>query len=308
MKSFDELKKEFLHNCEYTRRLDPKTLRAYRTDLQQYQAWLGDSALSFTDKNSAGGYLEVLHQKYSPASVRRKIATLKAFYHYAEKKEYTSNPFHKLDTSFREPRRLPRYVPLHAIQELVDAIYQAYLDAQSSFQKKHALKDLAIIELLFSTGIRISELCCLHTSAIDLKSGEMKIFGKGAKERLLQLEPGIMETLVRYQDIFQEQIARDGYFFAGEKSGHISDQSVRYMINKYTSRTGGKLHITPHMLRHTFAKSLLDQDVDIRVIQPILGHSSIKTTERYTYVSSSKQKEVLQNKNPLSLISVQMPK
>lgn len=307
MKSFDEFKNEFLHVCEFTRRLDSKTLRAYKIDLLQFQAYLQSDNLSFLEKNNIGNYLETLHQKYAPASVKRKIATLKAFYHYLERKEYADNPFRKIDVSFREPQKLPRYVPLHIIQELMDIVCQEQIAAKSEFHKKQALKDLAIIELLFSTGIRISELCCLPAASIDLEAGEMKIYGKGAKERLLQLDFAVIKTLAKYQHVFQEQINREGYFFTSARGGHLTDQSVRYMINKYTRKASGNTHITPHMFRHTFAKSLLEQDVDIRIIQPILGHSSIKTTERYTYVSSNKQKEVLQNKNPLSLLTVNAP-
>lgn len=307
MKSFDELKNEFLHVCEFTRRLDPKTIRAYKTDLLQFQAYLRSGNLSFLEKDNISSYLESLHQNYAPASVKRKIATLKAFYHYLERKEYTANPFHKLDVTFREPQKLPRYIPLHVIQELINIICQKQMDAKSDFHKNKALKDLAVIELLFSTGIRISELCCLPASSIDLQAGEMKIYGKGSKERLLQLDSGIIKSLQKYQQAFQEQIDREGYFFTSSRSGHLTDQSVRYMINQYSRQMPGKVHITPHMFRHTFAKSLLEQDVDIRIIQPILGHSSIKTTERYTYVSSNKQKEILQNKNPLSLISIHSP-
>lgn len=304
MKSFDDFKNEFLHVCEFSRRLDVKTTHAYKIDLLQFQTYLQSGNLSFLEKDNISNYLESLHQKYAPASVKRKIATLKAFYHYLDRKEYADNPFHKLDVSFREPQKLPRYIPLHVVQELVDIIYRELDTAKSDYHKKQALKDLAVIELLFSTGIRISELCCLPAASLDLQAGEMKIYGKGAKERLLQLDSAVIKTLEKYQHVFQDQINREGYFFTSARGGHLTDQSVRYMINKYTRKTSGNLHITPHMFRHTFAKSLLEQDVDIRIIQPILGHSSIKTTERYTYVSSNKQKEVLQNKNPLSLLTV----
>lgn len=307
MKSFDALKNEFLHVCEFSRRLDSKTLRAYNIDLLQFQTYLNSSNLSFLEKDNVSNYLESLHQRYAPASVKRKIATLKAFYHYLERKEYADNPFHKLDVSFREPQKLPRYIPLHIIQELINIICQEQANAKSEFQKNQVLKDLAVIELLFSTGIRISELCCLPAASIDLQAGEMKIYGKGSKERLLQLDSNVIKSLIKYQCVFQDQINQEGYFFTSPRGGHLTDQSVRYMINKYSQQTLSKVHITPHMFRHTFAKSLLEQDVDIRIIQPILGHSSIKTTERYTYVSSNKQKEILQNKNPLSLLSINSP-
>lgn len=302
MPSFESLQSEFLHICEFTKRLDSKTLRAYRIDLKQFQAYLNEMNARFTEKETLGGYLETLHTRYAPATVKRKIATLKAFFHYLERREYADNPFHKMDVSFREPQRLPRYVPLHCIQDLITLLYKKYARADSVHKQRELLRDIAVLELLFSTGIRISELCLLPASSIDLSAREMKIFGKGAKERLLQLDRRAVQSLTRYQNAYAKEIDREGYFFIGSRGGRLTDQAVRYMINKYTDQLPYPIHITPHMFRHTFAKSLLEQDVDIRIIQPILGHSSIKTTERYTFVSSSKQKEVLQKKNPLSLL------
>ena len=302
MTSFESLQSEFLHTCEFTKRLDSKTLRAYRIDLKQFQAYLNRTNACFTEKETLNGYLETLHIRYAPATVKRKIATLKAFFHYLARKDYADNPFHKLDVSFREPQRLPRYVPLHCMQDLIALLYKKYNQADTTPKRKEILRDIAVLELLFSTGIRISELCLLPASSIDLPAREMKIFGKGAKERLLQLDRRAVQSLTRYRNAYAKEIDREGYFFIGSRGGHLSDQAVRYMINKYTEQLPYKIHITPHMFRHTFAKSLLEQDVDIRIIQPILGHSSIKTTERYTFVSSSKQKEVLQKKNPLSLL------
>lgn len=307
MKTYNELSSAFLHNCQYTRRLDAKTLRAYAIDLNQFHFYLNVSSLPYHEKDTISTYLETLHSRYAPASVKRKIATLKAFFHFAEREGFAENPFHKLDTSFREPQKLPRYIPLHTIQEFRNTIYEAYRQSATPKQKLLVLRDIAVIELLFSTGIRISELCLLPVSSIDLDAQEIKIYGKGSKERLLTLNAAVTSSLRQYLNAFRKQIETEGFFFVSIRSGHLTDQSVRYMINKYSSRTAGKLHITPHMFRHSFAKCLLEQDVDIRIIQRILGHSSIQTTERYTFVSSSKQKEVLQSKNPLYLLNTPDP-
>lgn len=304
MNTFQSFSTTFLHFCEHTRQLDQKTLNAYSIDLSQFDSFLRSQDLSYHEKASLKVYLEFLHSRYAPATVKRKLATLKAFFHYLEREELSANPFHSLDTTFREPQRLPRYIPLHIIQTLIRAVQKEYTFAKSDHAKKYSLRDLAVIELLFSTGIRISELCLLPAVSIDLEAMEMKILGKGSKERLLQLEASVIKTLRDYRDFFQNDIQRDGYFFISRRGGHLSDQSVRYMLNCYMKKSGSHMHITPHMFRHTFAKSLLEQDVDIRIIQPILGHSSITTTERYTYVSSTKQKQVLQDKNPLSLLDL----
>lgn len=294
----------FLHACKNTRRLDSKTLQAYKTDLSQFEAYLSLHQLPFYEKETLNGYLESLHSRYSPATVKRKIASLKVFFHSLERNNEIPNPFHRLDTSFREPRCLPRFIPLHTVQDLIKYVRQSRMEIPSAQGKKSLLRDLAVIELLFSSGLRISELCLLPASSVDLQAMEMKIYGKGAKERLLQLSSSVVDTLSEYYSAFQEEIDREGYFFVSTRGGHLSDQSVRYMLNKYIKEIGSQAHITPHMFRHTFAKSLLEQDVDIRIIQTILGHSSITTTQRYTFVSSNKQKEVLQSKNPLSLLDL----
>lgn len=153
--------------------------------------------------------------------------------------------------------------------------------------------------------MRISELCSLKPSAVDLKSNNILIYGKGAKERIIQLgNPETLSSLLLYQETFHDDISTCGYFFVNRLKHKLSDQSVRYMINHYVELAGLDQHITPHMFRHSFATLLLEQDVDIRYIQKMLGHSSISTTEIYTHVSNAKQKDILVNKHPRNFMSV----
>ena len=133
-----------------------------------------------------------------------------------------------------------------------------------------------MIELLFATGVRISELCSLKPSDIDLESNNILIYGKGAKERILQIgNPEVISALNLYQETFKDDIESCGYFFVNRLQHKLSAQSVRFMINRYATLAGISQHITPHMFRHSFATLLLEQDVDIRYIQKMLGHSSI---------------------------------
>lgn len=153
--------------------------------------------------------------------------------------------------------------------------------------------------------MRISELCSLKPSDIDLENKTVLIYGKGARERILQLgNPEVLSALTAYQDTFREDITCCGYFFVNKLKHKLSDQSVRFMINRYAKLAGIEQHITPHMFRHSFATLLLEQDVDIRYIQKMLGHSSISTTEIYTHVSNNKQKDILMNKHPRNLMKV----
>lgn len=296
---------EYLEYCKYRKRLDVKTLKAYRIDLKQYDTFSHRFDKYFS-KETVDSFITNLLKQYKPKTVKRKIASLKAFFHYLEYKDLlTENPFSKLDTHFREPKLLPKTIPFHSIQKLLTVIYKQKTQAQSQFQLNCIIRDIAVIELLFATGIRISELCSLKPSDIDLENKTLLIYGKGSKERLLQIgNPEVISALTLYQETFQEDIAYCGYFFINKLKHKLSDQSVRFMINRYAQLAGIKQHITPHMFRHSFATLLLEQDVDIRYIQKMLGHSSISTTEIYTHVSNNKQKDILANKHPRNLMEV----
>ena len=147
--------------------------------------------------------------------------------------------------------------------------------------------------------MRISELCALKNSDVNLFDGVILIYGKGDKERRIQIgNEAVLHVLKEYKKEFLTEIQNYNHFFANQSGKALSDQSVRRMINKYTSLASIDLHITPHMFRHTFATSLLEADVDIRYIQEMLGHSSINITEIYTHVTVAKQRDILTTKHP----------
>lgn len=251
-------------------------------------------------------FITNLHKQYKPKTVRRKIASLKAFFHHMEYRELLNeNPFAKLDIRFREAKLLPKTIPFHSIQTFLSTLYAQKELAESEYQLRCCIRDIAVIELLFATGMRISELCSLKPSDIDFESNNILIYGKGAKERIIQLgNQEVISALVLYQETFKTDIEVCGYFFVNRLQHRLSDQSVRFMINRYAQLAGIDQHITPHMFRHSFATLLLEQDVDIRYIQRMLGHSSISTTEIYTHVSNTKQKDILVHKHPRNLMEV----
>lgn len=296
---------KYLEYCEFRKRLDSKTLKAYRIDLNQYLAFSSSLSQCFS-KQTIDCFITNLHKQYKPKTAKRKIASLKTFFHYLEYQEIIkNNPFSNLDIRFREPKLLPKTIPFHSIQSFLSIMYTRKEFASSEYQLRCCIRDIAVIELLFATGIRISELCSLKPSDIDLKSRNLLIYGKGAKERVLQIgNPEVISALDLYQKTFEEDISVCGYFFVNRLHHKLSDQSVRYMINHYAKLAGIEQHITPHMFRHSFATLLLEQDVDIRYIQQMLGHSSISTTEIYTHVSNTKQKEILIQKHPRNLMEV----
>lgn len=291
---------KYLEYCKYQKRLDSKTLRAYRIDLNQFYEYVRPIDIFEVTSEILEGFITNLHQKYKPKTAKRKIASLKALFHYFEYKELIQlNPFNKIQIKFREPVILPKTIPLHIVETFLSTIYQQISNAKTNYQKKNALRDAAVIELLFATGIRISELCSLKIEDVDLYDRNILIYGKGAKERKLQIgNDDVVNVLERYKIEFQEKIQQCRYFFANQNGQRLSDQAVRRMINKYTSLATIDLHITPHMFRHTFATSLLEEDVDIRYIQEMLGHSSINVTEIYTHVTMKKQRDILIAKHP----------
>lgn len=296
---------EYLNYCEYRKQLNFKTIKAYKIDLNQYNSFCLDISDPFS-KKAVDSYITELFKHYKSKSVKRKIASLKAFFHYLEYTEFLAqNPFDKLDVHFREAKLLPKTIPFHSIQKFLSVLYAQKMQAVSTYQFKCCLRDIAVIELLFATGMRISELCSLKPSDIDLESNTVLIYGKGAKERILQLgNSEVISALATYQSTFKADISACGYFFVNKRKQKLSDQSVRFMINRYAALAGIEQHITPHMFRHSFATLLLEQDVDIRYIQKMLGHSSISTTEIYTHVSSAKQKDILVNKHPRNFMVV----
>lgn len=199
---------------------------------------------------------------------------------------------------------LPKTIPLNTISKLISFSYKQIKDARTDYQIRSAVRNAAIIELLFATGGRIAEICSLNPSDVDLSSKTVKFFGKGSKERVIPIENrSVISTLNKYKSLYHEALASSEFFFINRLGRRTTEQSVRNMINRYCRQCGIVLHITPHMFRHSFATFLLEEDVDIRYIQRMLGHSSIITTQIYTHVTSSKQKEIIRNKHPRNKIN-----
>ena len=290
---------EYIEYCKYRKRLDQKTLKAYRIDLKQYADYLQNIS-EFYFKDNLDKYITYLHKQYKPKTVKRKIASLKAFFHYLEYKEIISeNPFSKLDIRFREAKLLPKTISFHSLQTFLSALYQQKEQVTSEYQLRCCIRDIAVIELLFATGIRISELCSLTTADLNLQDGNILIHGKGSKERRIQIgSSDVLSALCEYKDAYCTELENSGWFFINRIHQRLSEQSVRNIIQKYASMANIEQHITPHMFRHSFATYLLEANVDIRCIQEMLGHSSIHITEIYTHVSTARQKDILSTRHP----------
>ncbi len=306
MLNFTQFVNRYLEYCQYQKKLNTKTLKAYRIDIKQFQKFIETTDENITRSNLAA-YAAHLHKKYKPKTVKRKIASIKAFCSWMEYEDIIQeNPFSKINLKFHEPKILPKTIPLDVIQVLLKTAYAEAVNEQyTPYQIQVCLRDIAVLELLFASGMRVSELCSLKVEDINLDNGQVRIYGKGAKERIVNIaNPDVLTALRKYKSAFLQQIEDNGHLFVNREHNRLSEQSVRAIINKYAKKANIYRHLTPHMFRHSFATLLLEEDVDIRYIQQILGHSSITTTQIYTHVSTKKQKDILSLKHPRNRICI----
>ncbi|WP_347969745.1 tyrosine-type recombinase/integrase [Faecalibacillus intestinalis] len=297
-----ELEKQlesYYEDCEFRKRLNEKTIKAYTIDLNQYLEFITTTEINQKIINEYIHYLNKKYLKYK--TIKRKIASVKAFYSYLEYEEIIDySPFNKIKTKIKEPKLLPKTIQKDYIDKIIHLLLKDLKNSKTEFQKKISLRNITLISVMFSTGIRVSELCNIKLKDIDLLEKKLKIFGKGSKERILYLGNSNVVQLCQMYLTYNNTCKKNEYFFLNKFNKKLSEQTVRILLKKIESELELSTHITPHMFRHTFATTLLEKGVDIRYIQNILGHSSISTTQIDTYVTYSKQKEILTNKNPIN--------
>ena len=246
----------YMCHCQFEKALNTHTLKAYRRDINQFIRFSSSQADPFSKENIQA-YIAWLHTDYAVRSVKRKMASLKAFFTYLTfEGELADDPFSHMRIKLREPSLLPRTIPLATIDQLLRHVYSL----QSIYNKRTYAyrvvgRDVAVLELLFATGIRISELCSLQPDDVGLQEGSIKIYGKGAKERLIQIgHQNVLHALRNYTHYWSADIQTVNHFFLNRLGNPLSDQSVRCMIKKYCNQSGISLHITPHMFRHPYVK------------------------------------------------------
>jgi integrase/recombinase XerD len=334
---------QFLFHCRYEKNLSPKTLKAYSIDLRQFLDHLAagtpDTPLEAVDKAALRQYIKSLfgplaEQSLKPLaeqsakplaekSVKRKVASLKALFNFLEREDAIAvNPFRKMDVRIKETKRLPRTISLPDLKSLFRHLYRAKQQAEARDPIRHRtlVRDIAVLETLFATGARVAEVCHLRLEDVDLRQGRIRILGKGARERLLQVpnsEP--LAALRDYQLLWAPEVSgvpeagdeaeaktkaeTNGHFFHNRLGRRLSEQSVRSMLRRHATQAGVTRHITPHMLRHSVATLLLEEGVDIRYIQHFLGHSSITTTQIYTEVQEHSHNQILSARHPRRLLT-----
>jgi integrase/recombinase XerD len=297
---------QFLFHCQYEKNLSPKTLKAYSIDLKQFRAFLETelhlTELAQIDKVPLRAYIKSLFGPLAEKSVKRKVATLKALFHHLEREdEVAVNPFRKIDVRIKEKKRLPRTVPMADLERLFRYVYRRKEESsdRGSQAYRTLVRDIAVFEFLFATGARVAEVCNLVTVDVDLRKGQARILGKGGRERILPFWDGEVLGIIReYSSLSLEPKDANIFFFRNRGGDRLSEQSVRTALRKYATLAGLSSSITPHMLRHSLATLLLEEGVDIRYIQNILGHSSIATTQIYTQVRDKGQQRAVAHKHP----------
>lgn len=299
-KTIKDVINDFLWHCQYERRLDMKTLSAYRIDLNQFLQSLTreNKIINSLSKDDVKKYLLSL-SNYKQKTISRKLASLKAMLYYYECEEDSFiNPIRKMQIKVKNPIRLPIVMTLDEIKKIFEVLYKKRIESNSM----NLLRDIAIVELLFASGMRVSELCSLRNRDVDINNGIIRIIGKGNKERIVQIcHKETLASLISWNNT-KSNLNSDTPFFTNRLKSGLSTQSVRRIIHNIVNESGISKHITPHTFRHTFATLLLEEDVDIKYIQHLLGHSSIVTTQIYTHVNLFKQKQILLNKHPRRLI------
>lgn len=292
----------YLEYCEYRKELDKKTLKAYRIDLRQYFAFI---CCEEPDREKIEEYITELHKKYKQKTVKRKIASLKAFYNYLEEEEIISrNPFRKIKVKFKETLTLPRVIPREEIEMLLNYMYDC-LKENGLTGYKYKLRDIAVVEVLFATGAREYEISNIREDSVNLNSGQIRIMGKGGKERYVQISnSSVLAILKKYYMENENEIKKSGCFFINNRGNRYTEQSIRAMLKKYAKQAGIERNITPHMFRHSFATYLIEEGVDVSCVQQILGHSSIKITQIYIHIAAKKQAEILREMHPRNNMSI----
>ena len=293
----------FEFHCKYEKNLNEKTLRAYDIDMYQFLENFFSYKIKEINKSDLKEYVEKLYNNnYKIKTIKRKIAVLKAFFNYLEFDELIeSNPFRKLRLSLKEPIILPKTLDLKEIKLILKYLYTLKKQhlKKESLDYKLLVRNIITVEILFSTGVRVSELSNLKIKDINIKTGNIKIFGKGSKERIIQIcDFEVLILLKEYSKIFDLENKEHEYFLLNRLNNNFSEQSIRLMLKKYQNNINSSKNITPHMFRHSFATLLLEEGVDVRYIQSMLGHASISTTEIYTRVNTKHQRKILNTKHP----------
>lgn len=288
--------KQFLDYERATKNLSGKTLKAYASDLYDFEGFCREQDCLQADSETVCAYVAHLKNRgLKDTSVIRHIATLKLFFRYlVETERIEADPFFKYKFSFRKEARLPKTLSVKEVSRLIATLESERTEAATDFSVWESARDLCLIDLIISTGIRVGEAAAIGLSDIIASERVILIHGKGRKQRLLYVSsPRTWEHLRDWLRLRKNAAAGTETLFLNRYGNALSIYGIENVFNKYKKLAKINPRSTPHYLRHTFATNLLANGADLRSVQEILGHSSVTTTERYTEVTIQRKKQVL---------------
>ncbi|WP_210133126.1 MULTISPECIES: tyrosine recombinase XerC [unclassified Staphylococcus] len=289
----ETIQEAYLYMLKVERQFSEHTLKSYYDDIVQFNSFLEQEYLNLNtfEYKDARNFLSFLYSKnLKRTTVSRKISTLRSFYEYLMTQDETVvNPFVQLVHPKKE-----QYLPHFFYEEEMEALFQTV-----STDAKKGMRDRVILELLYATGIRVSELVNIKIQNLDMQTPGVKVLGKGHKERFVPFGEFCRQSIEVYLQEFKPKLNSNHDFLLVNMNGApITERGVRYVLNDVVKRTAGVTEIHPHKLRHTFATHMLNQGADLRTVQSLLGHVNLSTTGRYTHVSNEQLKKVYLNAHP----------
>ncbi|HTO22572.1 MAG TPA: tyrosine recombinase XerC [Spirochaetia bacterium] len=302
-----KVRESYLVYLGTVRKLSPHTLESYGKDLEKYESFLTSEGVAAERAGvaDARGFVAWLTaQGLSPRSINRMVSGVRGWYRFLERRGVVeANPFSEI-RSLRTEKRLPSFLFEEEMARLVEMPSREPCPDGDEFWK---LRDRAVLETLYSTGCRISELVSLDLADVDLKNRTARVMGKGSKERNLFLGEAAVHALREYMSrrpFHARPAAQPGAedstraLFINQRGGRVTDRGVRFILGEYLARANLGKHVTPHTFRHSFATHLLDRGADIRAVQELLGHASLSTTQVYTHVGLERLKKVYRRAHP----------
>lgn len=287
---------EFLDALWSERGLSQNTLAAYGRDLKSFSSWSTLSNLELLQISNTDIQAYIAHRakkKCKASTLARVVSSLRRFYRY----QLRENRMEIDPTALIESPKLGRPLPGSLSESQVDALLEA-----PDFDDPIGLRDKAMLELLYATGLRVTELVSLEQSQVSLQQGVVRVVGKGNKERLVPMGDEAVVWLQKYKDEARSDLMRgkgiSNFLFVTRRGSNMTRQAFWYLIKKYASKVGISQKISPHTLRHAFATHLLNYGADLRVVQLLLGHSDLSTTQIYTHVAKARLQSLHQEHHP----------
>ena len=295
----NEKSKDYLKNFELYLKIEKNfsshTVKAYCADVLVFLIWASDKDVKEIDAKKFGEYLYFIQQmNYSKTTIARKIASIRAFYRFLYNREIID--YNPTDTT--KGPKLPKTLPDFLTKEEIETIL-----TNVKIQSPAGYRNRVIFELLWVSGMRISELSGLNYKDLNLEENEIRVFGKGAKERIVLIPDKTKELLKNYMENVSDLICKtdktpDSPLFINNHGFRLQNQSIRNALKQVVNSIELNKHVTPHIFRHSFATRLIENGADLRVVQELLGHSSIQNTEIYTHVSMQRLKTVYEASHP----------